>query len=205
MSQALLTTRNLYVERGGRRLIEDLNLSVGPGDMVQVEGDNGSGKTSLLRVLAGLSSYGFEGEITSMGQSIFKDRSAYNHRLLYLGHKPGVKGLLSPRENLSWLYGADVAGSAIDDALSRVGLYGYEDVLCHRLSAGQQRRVGLARLYLSSAPLWLLDEPFTSIDHKGVAQLQEHFLCHVQKGGALVLTSHQALIVDYPLRKVSLS
>ncbi len=191
----LLAARSLTLSRGGRELFRDLSLAIGPGDLVQLEGPNGVGKTSLLRILAGLSRYGYEGAVERSGA------------LLYLGHKSAVKAQLTPRENLALHVGGEGShgDAAIEGALAEVGLYGYEDVPSHTLSAGQQRRVNLARLYLCSSPLWLLDEPFTAIDRAGVGQLQSLFVQHVEGGGAVLLTSHQPLAVDYPVRALTLS
>lgn len=127
--------------------------------------------------------------------------------MLYLGHHSAVKAMLSPRENLAWHVSGEgqFDDEQIDEALARVGLYGYEDVPSHALSAGQHRRVNLARLYLSRSPLWLLDEPFTAIDVKGVAELESLFAAHAGAGGAVVLTSHQALAVDYPVCRLDLA
>lgn len=162
---------------------------------MQIEGANGAGKTSLMRILAGLSRYGFEGSV------------ARHAPLLYLGHQPGVKGMLSPRENLAWHLAGEgqFDDDAIESALFRVGLCGYEDVPSHSLSAGQHRRVNLARLYLSRCPLWLLDEPFTAIDTEGVSQLEALLAHHAQQGGSVLLTSHQALALDCPVAKLSLT
>jgi heme exporter protein A len=192
---ALLEARSLCLERGGRELFRDLSFDVLPGHLMQVAGANGAGKTSLLRILAGLSHYGYEGSVRCRA------------RLLYLGHQSAVKGLLTPRENLAWHVAGALACDAqrIDEALSQVGLYGYEDVPSHALSAGQHRRVNLARLYLCQDPLWLLDEPFTAIDRNGVDALEQLLVEQVSRGGAVVLTSHQALRVDYPVQTLSLS
>lgn len=193
-SSPLLTVRDLSLSRGGRELFDRLSFNVLPGQLVQLAGVNGAGKTSLLRILSGLSRYGYEGAV---------ERHAPQ---LYLGHQPGVKGLLSPRENLAW----HVSGAGVYDddqiewALAQVGLYGYEDVPSNNLSAGQHRRVNLARLYLSDSPLWLLDEPFTAIDRDGVAALETLLVSHVGGGGAVVLTSHQALSVQYSVQMLSL-
>jgi heme exporter protein A len=185
----------LCLERGGRELFRDLSFDVRPGHLVQVDGPNGAGKTSLLRILAGLSRYGFEGRVER------------HCPLLFLGHQSAVKALLTPRENLAWhVAGESVhADAEIEDALSRVGLYGYEDVPSHALSAGQHRRVNLARLYLSRSALWLLDEPFTAIDKGGVAELEKLLVEHVQRGGAVVMTSHQPLRVAYEVTMLSLT
>ena len=180
--------------RGGRELFANLSFELQPGRLVQIEGANGAGKTSLLRILAGLSRYGFEGRVEHHGP------------LLYLGHQPAVKGLLTPRENIAWHVAGEGActAAAIDAALGRVGLRGYEDVPSHNLSAGQQRRVSLARLYLSESPLWLLDEPFTAIDVGGVAELEQRLLGHVRQGGCVVFTSHQPSQGDHPVSRLCL-
>ncbi|MDX1735063.1 MAG: cytochrome c biogenesis heme-transporting ATPase CcmA [Halioglobus sp.] len=192
--EPLLAVERLSLVRGGRQLFSDLSLCVTAGQFWMIEGANGAGKTSLLRILAGLSRYGFEG------------RARRTVPMLYLGHHSAVKPLLSPRENLS-LHPAgagDYDAAAIDRALAEVGLYGYEDVPSRTLSAGQHRRVNLARLYLSSEPLWILDEPFTAIDKTGVAQLETRLAAHVSGGGAVVLTSHQALSVDCEVQRLGL-
>ncbi len=190
----LLEAHDLTLERGGRRLFADLSFAVLPGHLLQVEGANGAGKTSLIRILAGLSRYGFQGSVSRHGP------------LLYLGHQAGVKGLLTPRENLAWHVGGegDHSSAQVDAALARVGLFGYEDVPSHALSAGQHRRVNLARLYLSDSPLWLLDEPFTAIDRAGVVELEALLVSHVERGGAVVMTSHQPLQVTYEVRFLNL-
>ncbi len=193
--EPLLAVQSLCLERGGRELFRDLCFDVLPGHLLQVEGPNGAGKTSLLRILAGLSRYGFDGQVVRHAP------------LLYLGHHSAVKALLTPRENLLWHVAGECAYSEeqVEEALAKVGLYGYEDVASHALSAGQHRRVNLARLYLSHCPLWLLDEPFTAIDKGGVAELETLLVEHVQRGGAVVMTSHQLLRVDYDVRMLSLT
>ena len=190
----MLAADSLSLERGGRQLFEQLSFEIFPGQLVQIEGANGAGKTSLMRILAGLSRYGFEGRVQRAVP------------MLYLGHHSAVKALLSPRENLRWHASgeADFSDAEIEAALAHVGLYGYEDVASHSLSAGQHRRVNLARLYLSNSPLWLLDEPFTAIDVKGVGELEALFAQHASSGGAVLLTSHQPLGVDYPVSRLDL-
>jgi heme exporter protein A len=192
---ALLSAHSLSLERGGRQLFENLSFDISPGQLVQLGGVNGAGKTSLLRILAGLSRYGFGGSVTRAAP------------LLYLGHHPAVKGLLTTRENLAWhVSGAgEYSDARIEQALARVGLCGYEDVPAHALSAGQHRRVNLARLYLVESPLWLLDEPFTAIDREGVAELEALLAAQVERGGAVILTSHQALAVECPVLNLDLS
>ncbi|MEM8659626.1 MAG: cytochrome c biogenesis heme-transporting ATPase CcmA [Pseudomonadota bacterium] len=193
-SACLLKASNLSMERGGRELFVDLSFAVTEGEIVQIEGANGAGKTSLLRVLAGLARYGYGGSVQSSSS------------LMYLGHQPGVKALLSPRENLAWHVSGmgNPSRQEIDAALAAVGLYGYEDAPCNTLSAGQLRRVNLARLYLPAPTLWLLDEPFTAIDKTGVAELETRMGLHAKSGGAVVLTSHQRITMDHTVRSINL-
>ena len=190
----LLRIEGLTLERGGRRLLHQFDLSVAAGDLLWIEGANGSGKTSLLRYMAGLSPSSGRGKLQrSEGE------------VLYLGHKPAIKSALTARENLQWYCRAHGWGpDSIEVALQRVGLLASQHQLCQHLSLGQQRRVGLARIYLSEASLWLLDEPFSAMDAAGVRPLVERMVQHVGGGGAVVLASHQALPVDYPVRKLLL-
>lgn len=175
-------------------LFENLALRLDRGDMLQISGPNGSGKTSLLRLLAGLMQP-TSGEVLLNGQPLSSQRPELAHNLLWIGHAAGIKDLLTPEENLSWLCALHQPASheAIWAALAAVGLRGFEDVPCHTLSAGQQRRVALARLYLDSPALWILDEPFTALDKQGVAQLEEHLANHCEQGGMVVLTTHHSL------------
>ena len=194
----LLAVESLSLNRGGRQLLSDFTLQVSAGELVYLEGENGSGKTSLLRILAGLSRHTHSGRVYCQTP------------LLYLGHRPGIKALLTPRENLAWYCGGHGGGDSsldpsLDGALEAVGLYGYEDVLCRTLSAGQQRRVHLARLYLDQTRLWLLDEPFTSIDRHGVQDLGKLLQQQLQRGGAVIMTSHQELQLDCDIKRVDLA
>lgn len=205
---ALLTTTDLCCERDGRLLVDGLNLSIEPGHIYRVEGANGSGKTTLLRVLCGISSR-YTGDILWRGQSVNQVKSAFHSELFYLGHSPGVKAALSPRENLQWhasLNGLQdlQADKAIFEALDKVGLYGYEDAACFTLSAGQRQRVGLARLFLGNAALWVLDEPFTAIDKQGVAELEQWIADYTQQGGTVLLTTHHELAMDASIKSIRL-
>ncbi|UZT76601.1 cytochrome c biogenesis heme-transporting ATPase CcmA [Ectopseudomonas chengduensis] len=191
----LLEAVALSCERDWRMLFEQLHFALQPGDMLQISGPNGSGKTSLLRLIAGLRQP-TSGDILLQGQALAEQRSELARNLLWIGHAAGIKGLLTAEENLAWLCALHRPASrkAIWQALEAVGLRGFEDVPCHSLSAGQQRRVALARLYLADTPpLWVLDEPFTALDKSGVAQLEAHLAGHCERGGVVVLTTHHSL------------
>lgn len=190
----MLEARSLACVRDERTLFSDLSFTVSAGDIVQIEGPNGAGKTSLLRILAGLHR-SEQGEVRWQQQDVRRQREAFHADLLFLGHLPGVKAVLTPLENLSFYH----AAATVDErwqALEAVGLLGYEEVPVGQLSAGQQRRVALARLWLSRAVLWILDEPLTAIDKAGVNQLMAQFVRHAQQGGMVVLTTHQDLPDD---------
>ncbi|WP_087021451.1 cytochrome c biogenesis heme-transporting ATPase CcmA [Thaumasiovibrio subtropicus] len=192
----MLTARQVTCVRDDRVLFADLSFQVKEGELVQIEGPNGSGKTSLLRILTGLLSQD-EGEILWHGEPIRTVRDEYHHSLLFLGHQTGVKRDLSVLENLRFYAQISPSSKTDDasilDAILRVGLAGYEDVLASHLSAGQQRRIALARLWLSEHALWILDEPLTAIDKRGISVLETLFLDHAQRGGSIILTSHQDL------------
>lgn len=195
----MLEAVDLECVRGDRILFSHLSFQVPPGTLLRIAGPNGTGKTSLLRLLVGLMQPA-EGEIRWGGQSIGRLKEDFWRQLVYIGHLNGVKDDLSVRENL--MVNCELAANPIqpdqaDAALARVGLRGFEERLARHLSQGQRRRVALARLYVSSAaPLWILDEPFTALDVKGVAELGELIAGHVRGGGIVALTTHQEVPID---------
>ncbi len=192
----MLNVNHLSCERDYRLLFEDLSFTVNEGEVLLVEGGNGAGKTTLLRILCGLYSE-YQGDVDWQ----------LSETPVYLGHKPGVKDLLSARENLTWLtglYQSDITPAQITAALWQVGLKGFEEVLCGAMSEGQRKRVNLARLYLLDSLAWVLDEPLSAIDVEGVANLESCMDAHLARGGALILTSHLPLSLSKPIKKLRL-
>ena len=195
--QPLLTACGLACIRQDRVLFEQLAVSVNAGELLQVAGKNGAGKSSLLRLLAGLAQPD-EGRVQYCQQEVTAVAADYAANLCYIGHHSGIHEQLTALENLSFWRAAAQQAPADDLALlARLGLAGLEDIPCRMLSAGQQRRVSLARLWFASRQLWILDEPFTALDQGAIAMLQQHFLQHLQQGGAIVLTTHQSLSLKY--------
>jgi heme exporter protein A len=186
-----LRAERLECVRDDRVLFSELSFTVRPGEVLQIEGHNGSGKTSLLRILCGLL-LPTQGQVLWADQPIDRVRSEYLARLSYLGHHNGIKGELSPLENLD--FAATLSPRRPDGdpytVLARLALRGFEDVPCRTLSAGQNRRVGLARLLITRSLLWVLDEPFSSLDRRGMRDLEAIFEEHVSHGGMVVLTTH---------------
>ena len=200
----LITALNLTCIREERLLFDQLNIEIHAGELVQIEGANGSGKTSLLRILAGLSQP-YEGKVLFNNQSINLSREAFYQHLLYLGHLSGVKGEMSVQENLYFnlsLHNEAHHETDVDGALANVNLSGFEDSLASHLSAGQHRRIALARLYQSKAKVWILDEPFTAIDKQGVYALEQLFKHHLNQGGCVILTTHQDLLT-FPAEQIT--
>ena len=200
-----LSAACLTCERDDRVLFSALSFSVGPGEILFIEGPNGSGKTTLLRALAGLNSH-YDGSITFNGVDIRENRTEYQQAMTFLGHKPGVKAQLTASENLAWwleLQGCE-ATLSIEQALAQVGLRGYEDTAAGYLSAGQHRRVALARLLAIRSPVWILDEPFTAIDKGGVRDLETLIGAQAALGGSVILTTHHDLDLSMDFRRIKL-
>jgi len=189
----MLSAHHLSCVRGHRPLFSGLAFRVEPGSWTQVRGANGSGKTSLLRLLAGLARPD-EGEVRWHGAAIGGED--FRRALMYLGHGAAVKEDLTASENLGFAAGAEGATLSREraaEALARFGLAGREDLPVRHLSAGQKRRVLLARTLTRPAQLWILDEPFTALDGKAVEVLAQLVAGHVAGGGMAVLTSHQPI------------
>jgi heme exporter protein A len=189
----MLEATGLDCARGGRMLFRGLSLSLRGGERLRIAGANGSGKTSLLRILCGLLSPD-AGEVRWQGSAISRLREEYSKQLLYLGHAAAVKDELTPAENLRitcTLAGVTVVENAVEESLGRFGLSGMQSPV-KKLSQGQKRRAALARLPLSeSIPLWLLDEPYAALDAAATRLVEELVDGHVARGGAVVLTTHQ--------------
>lgn len=196
-----LSVERLSFERDDVPIFENVDFELNSGDIAQLVGPNGSGKTTLMRLIAGLS-VPFSGVVKWNDTGV--DSLEFKSSLLYIGHQIGVKQSMTPLENLRWYFGingvkadgeietsSSVSAKALNDALGKVGLSNFTDVPCYQLSAGQQRRVALARLYLSKAAVWILDEPFTAIDKQGVEDIQSIIDTHAKSGGIVVLTTHQ--------------
>lgn len=189
--QPLLKIDSLSCERNGILLFDDLSFDVNPGEVIHVVGSNGSGKTTLLRMLAGIS--------YASNECIQRPAAT----ILYIGHKIGIKALLSPLENLRW-YFPSCPDTAIYNALDYWNLSGYENRLCGRLSAGQQQRVALCRLILSDHNLWVLDEPFTSLDATGCQKLELLIKKQLEKNNSLVITAHHKFDPGGQLKTINL-
>lgn len=193
MQTPALVSRNLSCIRGTQTLFNGINLQLDAGQWLYLQGENGAGKTSLLRILAGLS-LPAEGEVLWQNTPIAQQRGQYHRDLLYIGHHAGLKEDLTLTENLQSVCRMDglrVSDADIRDALIRMGLAKRQHLPARVLSAGQKRRGLLARALLRPAKLWILDEPFNALDVNAIADVQNLLKDHLTQGGLLVLTSHQ--------------
>ena len=182
----LLQCADVALVRGDRCLLSQLSWQVNGGELWQIKGDNGAGKTSLMRAVAGLAPQSIEGRVQ------------VPEGFLFLGHKTGVKSDFTALENLRLQLGdtQHYRDQALRKALDQVGLGDYHNEYAYRLSAGQQRRIALARLFLTETSLWLLDEPLTAIDVSGVALIEACIDRQVRSGGSVIYTSHQPLKLE---------
>ncbi len=191
----MLATTDLICSRGERRLFASVSFALDSGDWLHVQGENGAGKTTLLRTLVGLSPPD-AGSIRWRGTDTRECADPFRRAFVYLGHASALKDELTPLENLRLALAVDGLGAEEADlleALRRIGLQGREDLPCRALSAGQKRRVLLARLLLRTADLWVLDEPFSALDASGIELLGTMIASHLERGGIAVMTSHQNL------------
>lgn len=193
MSHASLHIKSLACERSDSLLFEGVDRRVACGECLQVIGPNGCGKTSLLKILVGLLS-SYQGDVWWCGSPINKVRPDYYANMIYLGHKLGLKSDLTLYENLSQaIMPLHHSRDIIQHALQCVGLIQFQDQFCAELSRGQCQRTALARLWLTDALVWILDEPFSGLDAEFIVLLQHKMSSHLDRGGLIVLTTHQPL------------
>lgn len=193
-NREVLKAEQLFCERNDRVLFRELSFSARAGEVIQIKGSNGSGKTTLLRVICGLND-NYHGALKWFNEPIEDNQDDFYSSLIYLGHQVGVNKVLTPVENLRWSVGLreNVTSESIYQALAEIGLRGFEDSQCFSLSAGQQQRVSLSKLLLGTAIIWILDEPFTTLDVDGVQLLEKLLGDHARKGGVALVTTHHEL------------
>jgi heme exporter protein A len=199
----VLEASGLTCERGGRTLFRDLAFALPPGSALRIAGPNGSGKTTLLRIVCGLAAPN-AGEVRWNGARIAELGEEYHRTLLYIGHAPALKDELTPRENLDIalrLAGSEPGSDELRSALSALAV---PDLPARKLSQGQRRRAALARVLVSPATLWLLDEPFAALDAAATSYLEALMPRHLAAGGSVVYTTHQPSALDARARLVEL-
>jgi heme exporter protein A len=201
-----LEIENLHLWRGERHVLRGVRCAVLAGQCLKLTGPNGSGKTSLLRTITGLA-YPEEGQVRWDGQDVRTDLRSFHASMTYLGHEPPLKADLSARENLHYWIGARrrLGASQIDAALGSVGASAIAEQRVRTLSAGQRRRVALAGLALSAAPLWLLDEPATNLDSDGQQVVAELIDRHLARGGLAVVAVHHPLNISGGVLELALA
>jgi heme exporter protein A len=204
---ALLEAREINCWRGDRHILRDVSFSVRAGEFLKLTGPNGVGKTTLIRIVCGLLPPE-NGTVVWRGKRVSSSNDEYHIEMAYLGHLNSLKADLTARENLRFLAGLrnTLSDADIDGALDRVGILSRGDLVARSLSAGQKRRLALARLLLSGAVLWILDEPVTNLDTAGIELVEELITEHVNKGGLALAAAHQRLL-DHAhfLRRLELS
>jgi len=189
---ANLDVKNIACWRNEQALFTDLNLSLSPKNVLFLQGENGSGKTSLLRILCGFR-LPDEGEIT-WGNKPTSSLPEYFQNISYVGHKNGIKDELTVEENLNLMRSMATASDIkTENVLKQIGLFKRADVLARQLSAGQKRKLALARLMMTDNSFWILDEPFTSLDKATVGFFESLIKQHITRGGMLILTSHHEI------------
>jgi heme exporter protein A len=204
--RAALAARSIHVWRGDRHVLRGVNLSLQDGELLHVRGPNGAGKTTLLRVIAGLL-WAEEGEVLWQGKPIRADRDAYHRCLAFAAHEPALKSDLTALENLRYAVGLRrrMSDTELLQALDRTGASVCADLPARVLSAGQRRRVGLARVLALGARLWLLDEPFTNLDTAGSETLAAAIEAHLEAGGMALIVAHHELSLRGAVQRLSLA
>ena len=203
---SLLNVQDLECRRDDRLLFKGLSFDLAKAEVLQIEGSNGSGKTSLLRILCGLRQAD-EGQVLWRGEDISRSREDYYANMVYIGHLTCIKADLTVHENIRALLDTrsqSISVEIIDDVLAKVGLYGFDDVPGKALSSGQKRRVLLAFLLLTETRLWILDEPLTALDVEGVALVESMIVKHRENGGSVIFTTHHGMQLPCEMRSVGL-
>jgi heme exporter protein A len=200
-----LAIDKVHVWRGDRRVLRGVSLTLGPGELLQVAGPNGTGKTTLLRVACGLLRPE-QGRVSWCGQPIAEIRPQYQSTLVYAAHEPALKGDLTPLENLRYLVGLKRSAptTELEAALERTGVAACAQLPVRVLSAGQRRRVALARVLAMRSPLWMLDEPFTNLDAAGSALVTDLLREHVSAAGMALVVAHHDIALPERLRRLEL-
>jgi len=191
-THTVLKVESLAFERNDAVLFQPVDFELKAGEALQILGVNGSGKTTLFQLLTAILPSS-SGQISYREQPLSDCRYEYLSNVLFIGHQSGVKAALTVEENLRWMSPNNTSCEKISAALEVVGLSEYAQIHCANLSAGQKRRVALARLITSQAKLWLLDEPLTSLDKQGVELVERCMNQHLAQGGAILFSSHQDL------------
>ncbi len=201
-----LEVEAVHVWRGDRHVLKGTSLKVGAGELLHVRGPNGTGKTTLLRVVCGLLRPE-QGRVAWCGEPIAAIRGAYQLALCYASHEPALKGDLTALENLRFSLGLRrrIGDAELRDLLHRTGVAACADLPSRVLSAGQRRRVALARILGSEAPLWLLDEPYTNLDARGADLLGELLAGHVGGGGLALVVAHHDLMLRCSIQRLELA